>query len=102
MTSSPRPPAAPPLNASVADLMDALAEMNAGETDPKIRRLVRDTRVLAEEMRSGAFAAAEHAHPFRRDTVPVLPDCAGFTGTGQRCTACRVHRNMHAPTKETS
>lgn len=27
---------------------------------------------------------------------PALPTCAGFAGTGQRCTACRVHRNTHA------
>ena len=28
--------------------------------------------------------------------APTLPTCAGFAGTGQRCTTCRVHRNTHA------
>jgi hypothetical protein len=27
---------------------------------------------------------------------PALPTCTGFTGTGQRCGTCRVHRNTHA------
>jgi hypothetical protein len=25
-----------------------------------------------------------------------LPACAAFVGTGQRCTACRTHRSLHA------
>lgn len=28
--------------------------------------------------------------------APALPDCATFTGSGQRCTSCRVRKAMHA------
>lgn len=43
-------------------------------------------------------AEAVHVMPERvqRAAAPALPECADFTGTGQRCGTCRVHRRNHA------
>lgn len=40
--------------------------------------------------RTAARTAAAAAAP-----APALPTCAAFAGIGQRCTTCRVHRNIH-------
>lgn len=31
-----------------------------------------------------------------KDAATVLPECAGFVGTGQRCESCRIRKALHA------
>lgn len=45
------------------------------------------------DKRMERFHAAQAARPAA--PVAELPTCEGFAGTGQRCTTCRVHRNIH-------
>lgn len=46
----------------------------------------------ASQARITAIAAA--INPTRPEAK--LPECAGFQGSGKRCTACKIHKNLHA------
>lgn len=42
-----------------------------------------------------ADLARERAAQRAKIDAAVLPECEGFTGTGQRCGKCRIHKNIH-------
>lgn len=64
----------------------------AGIDIARVRRATANARRIGARFEASAAAARElrAAAP-----APTLPECAGFTGPGQRCESCRVHRRTH-------
>lgn len=50
-------------------------------------------RIVVRE--TGGELAYQAPGGVRRAAQPALPVCSAFAGTGRRCTACRVHKNIH-------
>jgi hypothetical protein len=76
----------------ILNALGTIVDKSAG-MNPKMRREFRS--LIAEgfelDAQSRASAAAERA----KIDAAVLPECAGFQGTGTRCTSCRIRKAMH-------
>lgn len=92
---------APTVDTQFTGLLTQLITSAAGTTDPTMRRLIRDTERMITDLRTGPSLAAQlEADRIAHGGVPsnpnaALPACAGFVGTGQRCTKCRTHKKLH-------
>lgn len=79
--------------------MDPLAQAMEHLTNNLVGLSARDRRMgrqlVAEIKVMNASLAADQAAARAKIDNARLPECSGFTGTGRRCSSCKILKTVH-------